>query len=688
MKYLLSIFLLISTQSFARSTLDSKLQDYIRTFNLKPLSGPGEFNKKLFILGREFFFEKNLSGNKNISCADCHHPRTMTVDKLPLSLGEGAVGIEIVNGGRKQEKGKIIPRNSPALFNLHNQPILFWDGRVGVDLVTGKFTTPSDLPKEFPAVLKNALAAQALFPMLSHEEMRGEVGTNEVANAKSNEEAWDLLFQRILSNESYRSSLSELFSGEKLSIAHVARAIAYFQEQAFFAADTNFDRYLKGDLSALTEVQKIGMDIFFSKGQCGKCHRGEHLTDFSFQNIGVPQIGPGKENGDDFGRYSISGNKEDLYAFRVPGLRNVSMTAPFMHDGAFKTLAQVIEHYDDIEGSLRDYSFVNNYKNYFQQISGSLASTNEDKLQNLSRKLSKRLFFEESEEKALVEFLRGGLTERRFLDAEISEDYKTVLRMQLTNSGYDKLAYSIPADAKKIETNYYYFDVLTSEGYRLRELENPTKIYLTENSDETVLTYRKQLFKTSGAESGIIASGTFESEEMIKLIPSDVTPILSSNKDFFERLYNYNNEQTTQEIPILEKEIMKNDVLFMNAFWQKVGFKNIETMSDDLNISVKDLFFAPTSSNSKLETKWKVIINGILSEVNLQRSILRTQTGGVTTTWAIELKSNKVSKKDTVSLMSQWLKDLKELDVSPEDAQGSTPSPSKLTEKVLLDLIK
>jgi cytochrome c peroxidase len=416
MKYLLSIFLLISTQSFATSNLDLKLQDYIRTFNLKPLSAPSEFNKKLFILGREFFFEKNLSGNKNISCADCHHPRTMTVDKLPLSLGEGAVGIEIVSGGRKQEQGKIIPRNSPALFNLHNQPILFWDGRVQVDLMTGKFTTPSDLPKEFPGVLKNALAAQALFPLLSHEEMRGEVGTNEVANAKSNEEAWDLLLQRILTNESYKANLTELFSGEKLSIAHVARAIAYFQEQAFFAADTNFDRYLKGDLGALTEVQKIGMDIFFSKGQCGKCHRGEHLTDFSFHNIGVPQIGPGKENGDDFGRYSITGNKEDLYAFRVPGLRNVAVTAPYMHDGAFETLEQVIEHYDDIEASLLDYLFVNDYTNYTSELSGPLVMTNANKLLHLSPKLKKNLHFEEAEEYALIEFLKGGLTEKRFLE--------------------------------------------------------------------------------------------------------------------------------------------------------------------------------------------------------------------------------------------------------------------------------
>lgn len=415
MTFCFLLLFIVSSHSFAISSLDLKLQDYVQHFNLRPQSGPGELNKKLFLLGRDFFFEKDLSGNKNISCADCHHPRTMTVDKLPLSLGAGASGIEIVSGGRKQNNGKIIPRNSPALFNLHNQPVMFWDGRVKVDLASGTFTTPTELPKDFPIVLKNALAAQALFPMLSHEEMRGEAGSNEVADAKSNEEAWNLLLKRILRNETYRSTLTELFPNEEITIAHVARSIAHFQEQAFFAADTNYDRYLKGDITALTELQKKGMDIFFSKGQCGKCHRGEHLSDFSFHNIGVPQIGPGTKDGDDLGRYSVTGNKQDLYAFRVPALRNVAMTAPYMHDGVFKSLHEVIEHYDDIVGSLTSYSFENNYTNYSEEISGPLVSTNQEKILSLSHKLSKNLFFEESEEEALVEFLRGGLTDRRFI---------------------------------------------------------------------------------------------------------------------------------------------------------------------------------------------------------------------------------------------------------------------------------
>lgn len=684
----LLLLILLTTHSFAFSEIDQRLQGYIQTFSLKPMGAPSVFNKKLFLLGREFFFEKNLSGNKNISCADCHHPRTMTTDKLPFSLGEGAKGIEITSGGRQQHKGKIIPRNSPALFNLHNVPVLFWDGRVSLDEVTGEFITPGKLSEGFAPVLKNALAAQALFPLLSHEEMRGEVGSNEIANAKTNDEAWDLLFQRIIRNENYRLALEELFPGQVLNLAHVARGIAYFQEQAFFAADTNFDRYLKGDLSAMSEVQKIGMDIFFSKGKCGECHRGEHLTDFSFHNVGTPQIGPGKINGDDFGRFEQDPKDVNLYSFRVPGLRNVSVTAPYMHDGAFKTLAQVIEHYDDIESSLNEYSLVNNYKNYFEKLAGPKVETNELKLSHLSTKLSRNLFFEESEEKALAEFLRGALTERRFLDAEIDENYDTFMRIQLKSEGYEKIFATIPANAKNRKTDFLYFDVLTNEGYRLRELETPIKIFFTVNEDGVQLNYRKQLFKTSGAFNGVISGVTFEDHKILNLSAENGENLSRLNNDFFSRLYAYNNEDISQDIPVAEMTIMKNDVNEMNNLWHSLDFEKQETISNELNIPIKSLLFAPTSTNTKDEYFWTILINGLPVEAVLQKSQVRTATGGLTTTWAIELKLNKVSKKDVPLLIESWLKDLVNAGVNEIDAQGVAPSPSKLTEKVLLEILK
>jgi cytochrome c peroxidase len=685
--YLL-LSVLLTTQAFALSEIDQRLQGYIETFNLKPLEAPSAFDKKLFVLGREFFFEKKLSGNKNISCADCHHPRTMTTDKIPFSLGEGAKGIEITSGGRQQHQGKIIPRNSPALFNLHNVPVLFWDGRISQNMSTGEFNSPGKIPTRFVPILKNALAAQALFPMLSHEEMRGEVGSNEIANAKTDEDAWDLLFERIIKDENYNRVLQELFPAQELNLAHVARAIAYFQEQAFFAADTNYDRYLKGDLRAMTEIQKIGMDIFFSKGKCGECHRGEHLTDFSFHNVGTPQIGPGRINGDDFGRFEQDPKDENLYAFRVPGLRNVSVTAPYMHDGAFKTLAQVIEHYDDIATSLNEYSFVNNYKNYFEKLGEARVETNELKLSHLSNKLSRNLNFEESEEKALAEFLRGALTERRFLEAEIDDSYETFMRIQLRPEGYEKILKTLPANAKAQRTNYYYFDVLTSEGYRLRELETPIKIFFTQNENGVQLNYRKQLFKTSGAVNGVIAGATFENNEILKLPLEAGESLIQFNNDFFSRLYTYNNDDVAEEIPLAELTIMKNDVTKMNNVWHSLDFSKVEVISNELNIPKEKLFFTPTSTNLKEEHNWTMLIGGFSVEAVLQMSEVRTATGGLTNSWAIELKLNKISKKDLSGVVESWLKGLVEGGVTDVDAQGVAPSPSKLTEKVLLEILK
>jgi cytochrome c peroxidase len=416
MNWLFFTFLFFSSQLFANTELDLKLQSYIKKFNLKNVESPGHLNKRLFALGGKLFFEREISGNKNISCADCHHPRTHTIDNLPLALGEGASGIETFPGNRQQYSGKIIPRNSPALFNLHNVSVLFWDGRVQWDQESGKVLSPIKISEPQLSVLKNALAIQALFPMLSHEEMRGQIGTNDVSSTYVDEEAWEIIFNRIMSKDYYRIEFEQLFPGEELSIAHVGRAIAHFEEQAFYSSDTPYDRYIKGDVSALSEVEKKGMDVFFGKGECWKCHKGEHLSDFSFHNIGVPQIGPGKKEGDDRGVYEINKKREGLYAFRVPPLRNVALTAPYMHDGALKTLEEVVEHYDDIASSLLGFEFINDYKNYVEKIDGPMKETDQDKLDALSFKLSKKLFFTEEEEEALVEFLKKSLTDVRFIN--------------------------------------------------------------------------------------------------------------------------------------------------------------------------------------------------------------------------------------------------------------------------------
>ncbi|HXH75967.1 MAG TPA: cytochrome c peroxidase [Bacteriovoracaceae bacterium] len=684
MKNLILLFATLSLITFtqnlkARTELDERLEGYIKSFNLKPLAEPAPVNMKLFRLGREFFFEKRISGNKNISCAECHHPMAMTHDGLPLGLGEGSQGIEISPGGRQQKTGKLLARNSTALLNLHNVPSMFWDGRVHLDSVTGKFTTPTPLPTEFVSVLGSALAAQALFPMVNHEEMRGAKGSNEIADAADDKAAWAAIFARIMNIPEYVSKLKEVFPGEELNLAHVAHAIAHFETQAFSAGDTAYDSFLKGERGALTEIQKIGMDVFFGKGKCGECHKGEHLSDFSFHNVGIPQIGPGKINGDDFGRYEWDSTPENLYAFKVPGLRNASVTAPYMHNGAFKTLAQVIEHYDDIEGSLKDFIFVNNYRSYIEKISGPLHETDDAKLASLSTKLTKKLLFEESEEKALAEFIRGGLTEKRFLNAEIDDEYITNLRIQLTEEGYKKIFASIPDEARNRQAKYYYFDVLTSEGYGLRELEKPIKIYFTETEGKTVLTYRKKIFKSSGSVSGLIAGGTFEDEELLSLSPDEARLLSDLNHDFYSRLY-------VESIPRMEKEILKQDVLQMNGLWHKLKLKSVETMSNELNFPKDDIFFAPTSMNTKDEYLWTKKAGEHEITYLLQHSRIRTEAGGIVSTWAIDLKLAKITKKQLPEVLNQWLKELTDMGLEASDGNGTSPSPSKLTEKVLLEI--
>jgi cytochrome c peroxidase len=416
MKLLCLLLIALATFSLKATSIDDRLQSYIKKFQLTTVKAPEIRNEKLFVLGGRLFFDRDLSGNKNISCADCHHPRLFSTDHLPLALGEGASGLEIRPGGRQQHSGKIIPRNSPALFNLHHVESLFWDGRVTWNQKSEEVSAPVRFEKWELNILKNALAMQALFPLLSHEEMKGQIGTNEIANAFDDREAWDLILKRIFEKDQYTHSFEDLFPGEKLSIAHVGRALAHFQSHAFYSSDSNYDRYLRGEKEAMSELEKKGMEVFFTKGECWKCHKGELLSDFSFHNIGVPQIGPGKRDGDDLGLFYLTGKNEHKYAFRVPPLRNVALTAPYFHDGSFRSLEEVVEHYDDVKASLENYELPLEYPNYVEVINSQNPQTIRDQLDYLSFKLNAKLHFTEDEEEALVEFLKTSLTDNRFKD--------------------------------------------------------------------------------------------------------------------------------------------------------------------------------------------------------------------------------------------------------------------------------
>ena len=163
---------------------------------------------------------------------------------------------------------------------------------------------------------------------------------------------------------------------------------------------------------ALSREQKIGMDVFF-RAQCGTCHQGENLTDMEFINIGVPQIGPGKRHGDDLGRQLVAPEEMAPWGFRVAPLRNVALTAPYMHNGVFATLEEVVEHYNDVRASLTGFRWQLALPNYNGPLADHDHSRDEQRLTTMASDLPLRLNLSEDEKKSLVEFLKTALTDVR-----------------------------------------------------------------------------------------------------------------------------------------------------------------------------------------------------------------------------------------------------------------------------------
>ncbi len=675
----LALFLMLLPLFVQAETIDDRLRSYITKFNLKNLDPLPARNKALFDLGHELFETNLISGNNNISCRDCHHPAAMTMDALPLGLGEGAQGINTATTIRTQKSGRILARNTPALFNLNGVESMFWDGRVSFNKETNTFQTPVPLKPEVAAAMSSALAAQAIFPMVDHAEMLGQPGSNPLANARDEYEAWDLIVNKIMSRPEFKAAFEKVFPNQKINIGHFGEAISEFQRHAFAFNQTPYDDYLRGDNNALTEIQKMGMDVFFNKGKCGECHSGAQLSNFEFHNIGVAQIGPGKKNGDDLGRAEVTGASEDLYAFRVPALRNVGVTAPFMHNGAFKTIGQVVEHYDMIIPSLTEYSLVNNWKNYTESISDHDHSTDLARIETLSKKLTPHLRFEEEEEKALSEFIATALTDKRFLAAEISGDYQTYFRFQLKESGYNKL--SALFSGEKHDEVFYYFDTLFEGGFGLRGLSTPIRLIVVKRPEGAELIYRQQVYKTATASEGKVLETNFNRWEYRSVDPAVFATLEEAYLDMFNRIYTYNDGNVTGDIPFAELPVIKSDLDIMNGEFHKIGFNGEDIISDIVNLPREEIFYVPTSYNTKSVNLFELQVMGKMVKANLQRSVIRTETGGKEVTFAIEFETDKISKKELLKFSLELMKALPSLEAS--DVGGGSPSPSLLTLKVL-----
>src|SRR4051812_31668406 len=236
-----------------------------------------------FKLGRELFEDTRLSGDESLSCASCH-PREMGyTEAVPFSEGAG---------------GKPMPRHTPTLLNSVYYRYINWDGKFGT------------VPQLVLAVLANP------------------------RNMNMQDEG--VLVARIESVPAYRAQFREVFGGPATR-QRIALAIdTYVRELT--TPNSPFDRYAAGNKKALTNAQKRGLELFVGKAECAMCHRGPNFEDDQFHALGV--------KGNDSGRFTITGVEADRNAFKTPTIRNVDLTAPYMHDGSLATLRDVIDFYD------------------------------------------------------------------------------------------------------------------------------------------------------------------------------------------------------------------------------------------------------------------------------------------------------------------------------------------------------
>jgi len=238
-------------------------------------------------LGKKLFFDPILSGNNAMTCASCHFQEFAFTDTARYSAGiTGALGF----------------RNSMTLFNLAWAPQFFWDGGA------------SDLE------------SQVLGPITSDIEMHRSMVS---------------LVSDLNADAGYRSAFKKAFGVETIESMHVMKALAQFM-RTMVSADSRYDRYLKGEAS-LNDQEILGMQLYSNpqKGACASCHvLGGLFTDFGYRNTGLDL------NYSDLGRGRITLQESDMGKFKTPSLRNIALTAPYMHDGRFTTLEQCVQHYN------------------------------------------------------------------------------------------------------------------------------------------------------------------------------------------------------------------------------------------------------------------------------------------------------------------------------------------------------
>ena len=401
------------TETPTEPTLDAQLRQDIGRWGVIPVGPVPAQPEALVDLGQALMFDKILSGNRDVACATCHHPSTHEGDGLSLSIGTGGTGLgpsRTLGPGRQ-----FVRRNAPSLLNDGlGLFYLFWDGRVARFL--SSFNGGPPVPGEVP----NLLSAQAMLPVLDRREMRGEPGDrdvfgapNELAQIADSDSAavWQALMQRLLAIPEYVAKFNRAFPNtptSALRFEQAAEALAAFQVAALTKTNSPFDRYLTHDDAALTTQQKRGAQLFFGTALCSSCHNGPLLGGNGFANAGVPQLGPGSPATPplDRGRADLPDQQFYQFAFRVAPLRNVELTAPYMHDGAFPTLDAVVRHYNDVPLTLTTYD-ASQLDPALRSTYHGDAATTDSVIRTLDFRLQTPLHLSDAEMADLVAFLKS-----------------------------------------------------------------------------------------------------------------------------------------------------------------------------------------------------------------------------------------------------------------------------------------
>lgn len=283
-------------------------------------------------LGKKLFSEKILSNDSTVSCASCHKPQFAFADTAAFSIGV---------------EGKLTKRNTPSVLNMKNRPYFFWDGRAA------------------------SLEEQSLMPIKNPDEMGLPI---------------DEAIKRLNEHTVYKKLFLKIFN-EQPNAINLAKAFAAY-EQTLETVNSKFDDWSNGKIE-LTASEERGRQLFIGdKAKCFDCHRMEDFTDDEFKNIGLYN---GKEL-NDAGLYNITKKESDLGKFKTPGLRNIAVTAPYMHNGKFKTLEQVLTYYNNPD------AFVEDPVNIYDALKKPLGLSLQDK-------------------KDIIAFLKT-LTDRKYVAAE------------------------------------------------------------------------------------------------------------------------------------------------------------------------------------------------------------------------------------------------------------------------------